>query len=185
MNIPAFTAEASFYKTSGHYRTGPYISSAQAVSPLWPAAEVIEVHDCDAGFIKLGEWPNMSCIPDPDYTGGNDDQGEGPPENGQPTGEGKRPPKRTPPPRGSHYCTPDDPVVKANPDSFRDCGLKNVGQDISRSLHEAWCGPGDKMWCCEKRRANNSFSCKSVHDPRIPLGGGIPIGGGIPLGGGI
>src|SRR5437870_5464973 len=52
MSTPGFSAEASLYKTSGHYRTGRYTidSSAQTVNPVWPAVinvggEVIEIHD--------------------------------------------------------------------------------------------------------------------------------------------
>ena len=179
MNIPAFTAEAALYKNSGYYRASQCKSFTRAVKPIWPAAEIIEVHGCNAGFIQVGEWPNAICVPDPNLTGtGSDDQGDGPSDNGGPTGTGTRPPKGAP--RGSHACTPDDPSVKANPQSWEDCGKLNVGQDTSKSLHEAWCAEGGKMWCCVKTRANNTLSsCKSVHDGRIDLGGSIPIGGGI------
>jgi hypothetical protein len=99
LSIPAFTAEASLYKASGHYWTGQYSWSAQTVGPVWPTLEVIEVHDCSPGFIKLGEWPNMTCIADPDYPGSQGDDGSpggGPADSGG--GGGKPPPPR------SHLC---------------------------------------------------------------------------------
>jgi hypothetical protein len=76
MNMPRFTAEAAFYKTSGHYRTGRHRvnSPAQRVSPIWPAA------------MKGG-----------DTGGGN---GGGPPSPGGPGGT-----PESPPPKGSHECS--------------------------------------------------------------------------------
>jgi hypothetical protein len=67
MTVPAFTAETSLYKTSGHHRTGQHriTPSAQSVSPVWPAAkaegegEVINVHGCPPGYSMWeagGEW---------------------------------------------------------------------------------------------------------------------------------
>jgi hypothetical protein len=39
MTMPAFTANASLYKTNRHYRAGRYTidSPAQTGSPVWPA----------------------------------------------------------------------------------------------------------------------------------------------------
>jgi hypothetical protein len=69
MSMPAFTAEASLYKTSGHYRTGQRTinSSAQTVSPLYPAVrwqpdEVITPHSCAPYWRDLlAESPNRAA----------------------------------------------------------------------------------------------------------------------------
>ena len=52
MNIPGFTAEVSFYKTSGHYRTDRNAITLpdRMTSVIAPAREVIFVHSCPPGF---------------------------------------------------------------------------------------------------------------------------------------
>ena len=182
-NMPGFNAGASLYKTSGHYRTDRYNLSTETASPIRPSAEVIEINDCNPGFIKLGEWPNMTCIPDPNITGG-DDQGEGPPD-GEPTTGGKRPPKPTPAPKGSKKCTGESTSDQA----ALNCESKNRTEPIDQSefVYRPLCTSKGKVnWCCLVRRKNNSYEhCEEIPQGKIDLGGGIPLGGAIPLGGGI
>jgi hypothetical protein len=184
MNTPSFTAEASLYKTSRHYRSIPYNASAQSVSPVWPAAEVIEIHDCNPGFIKLGEWPNMTCIPDPNYTG-SDEQGDGPPEGGDPTKGGKGP-QAKPAPKGSQKCT----GASLTDQDALNCESKNntrSDQERNEIVYRPMCTKDNKVnWCCKVKYKNESYEkCDKVPRGKIELGGGIPIGGGITLGGGI
>jgi hypothetical protein len=81
MTIPTFTAEASLYKTSRHYRAArPAVSlSAQKVSPVYPAlrgGETIHVHSCPVGWTDWGG----TCYPpltEPPVGGGGG--GGGPP----------------------------------------------------------------------------------------------------------
>src|SRR4030095_1061815 len=75
MTMPRFTAEASLYRTNGHYRTGrnshAVNSSAQMISPIHPAREKIEVHGCAPGSYLVdngdGTW---DCWSNPDPWGG-------------------------------------------------------------------------------------------------------------------
>jgi hypothetical protein len=145
MTIPAFTAETSLYKTSGHYRTGRYNLSAETIRP---AAEVIEIHDCAPGFLKLGEWPNMTCIPDPNDTGGD---GEGPgPGDGLPTGGGNSGPK-------PHSCTETDiGSLDAVADALSACRIKRGNNAY------LWCVPrghGRTTAHCCVRSATGQTSC--------------------------
>jgi hypothetical protein len=101
MNMPRFAAEASLYRTLRHYKTGrgrqAVSSSAQMHNLAWPALEIIPIEGCPAGW--GGSWPDCSPPPpltEPPTGGGGGGNGEGPddgPEDGVPTGGGKRPPK--------------------------------------------------------------------------------------------
>jgi hypothetical protein len=185
MNMPSFTAEASLYKTSEHYRAVPYNPSAQSGSPIWPAAEVIEIHDCAPGFIKLGEGPNMICFPDPNLTGG-DDQGDGPPGDGGPTKGGEGPPRK-PAPDGSKKC----PSKSTTDQDFLNCESNNRTEPKPNDfVYRPLCTSNGKVnWCCRVRRVNNSYEkCEKIPHGKIdiPFEDTIPLGGvGTPLGGGI
>lgn len=152
MNMPTFTAEASLYETSGHYRAGRCTidSSAQPNSAVWPAMkdEQIEIHDCPVGFIKVGEWPNMACVLIPPGGGGGENGGIPPgggPEDGGPTSTPPKPPQpKNPPPIGSVPCNPTHRGI----DAFADkCLDKN--KSGKRAQWQVFCGPekGEK-WCC-------------------------------------
>src|SRR6516165_3548753 len=91
MKTPGFTAEASLYRASSHYRTrggSPALhSSAPTVRPIGPArrSEEIEVHGCLPGYTLWesgGEW-GCSLVEPP--TGGGDGGG---PSGGGPTDGG-------------------------------------------------------------------------------------------------
>jgi hypothetical protein len=177
MNMPSFTAEASLYKTGEHYRSVPYNPSAQTVRPVWPAAEVIEIHDCAPGFIKLGEGPNTICFPDPNLTGG-DDQGPGPADGG-PTKGGKGPPAK-PPPDKSQKCTGES---LTNQDALN-CERKNQtrsDQERNEIVYRPRCTKDNKVnWCCKVKYKNDSYEkCEKIPHGKIDLGGEIPLGGGI------
>jgi hypothetical protein len=137
MNIPAFTAEASLYKTSGHYRTGRHRinSSAQTGSPVRPAAreqegEIINVHGCPPGSIAVGEQPNITCVFIPGGGAGGGNGGIPPgggPEDGGPLGGGGQ----QPPPLHFKVC---GPCVSKTPQDF---ALK-VGQ---KHCYDMYCQP--------------------------------------------
>jgi hypothetical protein len=70
VNAASFTAEASLYKTSGHYRTGRHALnlSPQMISMIYPARDVvIEVGGCLPGTYKV-ENPDgtYDCWTNPD-----------------------------------------------------------------------------------------------------------------------
>ena len=89
MSLPAFTAEAALYKTSGHYRSGRN-TIKQMTGTMSPALardeEIINVTSCGPGQLQLGEGENMVCINpnDPFGTGGNG----GPADTGPGGGDG-------------------------------------------------------------------------------------------------
>jgi hypothetical protein len=102
MTMPAFTAEASLYKTSGHYQSRSarqaVNSSARRVSPIWPA-EVINVRDCRPGCEKWEADEMWGCVcfgGDGGQSGDGAGRGEG--GSGSPGGGGSTPPPPPPPP---------------------------------------------------------------------------------------
>jgi hypothetical protein len=63
MDTPAFTAEASLYRTRRHYQTSKYrpAINSRGISSIWPdmKAEEIDVHGCLPGYTLWesgGEW---------------------------------------------------------------------------------------------------------------------------------
>jgi hypothetical protein len=80
MNIPRFTAEASLYKTSSHYRTH---GGRKAVDPsrrpgsqIWAAlmeedGEVIHVHSCAPGYTEIGGVCWQNPLTEPPVGGGD------------------------------------------------------------------------------------------------------------------
>jgi len=70
MNMPAFTAEASLYQTTGYYRTteNAVSLSAQEANGIYSAMvgeETIEIHSCAPGWTDIGGrcWPNPLTEP--------------------------------------------------------------------------------------------------------------------------
>jgi len=99
--MPRFTAEASLYKTSGHYRTGRVNLSAEMIRTIHPAREVIEIHDCPPGESRLGGtgpcWPDP--LTEPSVGQGGESSGSGGAGEGSGPGGGVshgKPPKDKP-----------------------------------------------------------------------------------------
>jgi hypothetical protein len=95
MSMPAFTADVSLGKTSGHYQTSRRTILAQMIGSISPALGIsdegpIEVHSCRPGFLQIGEGANMVCVDprDPFGTGGHEGAGETGPGGGVPTDVG-------------------------------------------------------------------------------------------------
>src|SRR5262245_39953415 len=70
MTRPQFTAEASLYRTRGHYRTGVQVNKlpAKTIGPIYPSSEMeeeIHVHSCAPGWTDIGGtcWPNPLTEP--------------------------------------------------------------------------------------------------------------------------
>lgn len=85
MSIPRFTAEATLYKTGGHYRTGRRATGLPARMTLNPAMipdETIHIYSCGPGLLQLGEGPNITCVDpyDPFGSGGYGGGGGGIPD---------------------------------------------------------------------------------------------------------
>jgi hypothetical protein len=104
MSAPRFTAEASIYKTSGHYRAGRYIDNpfSQTVRPVWPSA--IREDDGEGEVIDVCKDDPFRCLPPPLTEppvggGGGPPSGGGPFDNppggggGSGSGNGGKPPK--------------------------------------------------------------------------------------------
>ena len=176
MNFPRFNAEASLYKTSGHYQTNRNLINlpTQMVGAIYPA-EVIEVHGCRPGLLQLGEGEDMVCIDPSDPYGqdGGDGPGVGVPggggPGGGPTGGGTAPPKRPPhgprPPRGRF--TAEDAVSCSVEQLNTPRGSACVDQaesDLTYNrpvTHQAICDPvTGKISCCTVNLKNNRIrSC--------------------------
>jgi hypothetical protein len=170
MNMPTFTAEASLYQTTRHYRAGRYTidSSAQTVGPIWPAAreqegEVIDV--CKDDPSKC--WPPPLTEP-PIIWGGGDGPPGGGPDDGGPGGGGPYGTKKYPyaPPEGSHLCgaKKGDPVVVDTP-GLKECHDKNLEPHPPGSYH-TYCGPKKKdIFCCFEDKTHY-FTCQRFEGPK-------------------
>jgi hypothetical protein len=158
MNMPSFTAEASLFKTSGHYQTtrnainlaahtGCTIEPALGISDEGP----IEVHSCRPGTVQIGEGQNMVCVDPSDpfgtrgHDGGGGGGGDGVPTDG---GGGERPPEET------HGCT-----YKQVQSPEADSCIKQMEKDIKAGLefeHYLRCSRDKKgnpiMACCQDYR---------------------------------
>src|SRR5215813_11267774 len=94
MNIPSFTAEASLYKTSGHYRTGRgTVSFGNGGSAIHLAMddEVIPVGDCGPGGLLWGDPANgedWGCTYPLEGAGEGDDSTDVVPDGGRGPGRG-------------------------------------------------------------------------------------------------
>ncbi len=179
MDMPAFTAESSLYKTNGHYWTGRHAvnSSAPMVSPVWPAVreqegEVINVHGCPVGWTDWGG----TCYPpltEPPVGGGGGEGEVTPPgggqENGGPygRGNGKGKEKSRWEKVGGRVCGfkdfPGGDLIKAELDCFH----KETKQH-SRFL-VCWDNPPEGMVspsCCYENKKNKSTFC--IHAEEVP-----------------
>jgi hypothetical protein len=100
-DVPDFTAQASLYRSSGHYRTGRHARNlprrTNSLRLALDEGEVIVVRDCRPGFIKLGEGV---CVRDPSLPGGG----------GAPPGPPDEPGAEPPPPPGGGPGEPPEPV---------------------------------------------------------------------------
>jgi hypothetical protein len=140
MNIPSFTAEASIYKTSGHYQTGRQAVNLpiETISSIYPARdEVIEVHSCAPGWTDIGGtcWPNPLTEPS---SGGSGDPGTPSPfENGGGggggggSGSGSGGPRR-PPKQMKCECSPGCAQKSGDP-------CKLVIDESQTGYSYAWC----------------------------------------------
>ena len=156
MNMVGFTAEASLYKTSGHYQTGrsrhAVNLSAHMISTIFPAREIIEVHDCAPGGILWEDGADRGCT----YygpSGGGEGEGAGTPTGGGGGGGGgKRPPKAPPkkPP-----VDPDKPVSfgcsinQLNSQAFKRCADKGGGHYIKCTGARKGKVAHPNIACCE------------------------------------
>jgi hypothetical protein len=144
MTTPRFTAEASLYRTHGHYRANRHAinSSAPMMSAIHPA-EIIEVHGCAPGSEMIdwgdGTWSCETVGPDTSWGGGGDPGGSeyegGEARPGK--GGGKRPrnrrtppgPKRRPPKFGRD-CSPQDIPDGDVPRAEVECSAKAKDGDF-------------------------------------------------------
>jgi len=174
MNFPRFNAEASLYKTSGHYQTNRnLINLPSAVYP----AEVIEVHGCRPGLLQLGEGDDMVCIdpadPFPGSDGGDGPGGGGP--GGGPTGGATAPPKRPPhrprpprvEPRGKFTAEDATSCSTAQLNTPYGSACSDQGQsDLLHNrptTHHPICDRDTgKIWCCKvANKSNTILGCYS------------------------
>jgi hypothetical protein len=74
MTMPKLTAEASLYRTSGHYQTGRQVINLPTLmmSAINPAmmGEDIEVPGCRVGYTMWEDAGDWGCIPDRLLSGG-------------------------------------------------------------------------------------------------------------------
>jgi hypothetical protein len=84
MKIPGFTADASLYRTNGHYLAGRNRHAihlpARMIETIRPARdEVIEVHSCPPGWTDIGGtcWPNPLTEPSSSGSAGGGMPGSG------------------------------------------------------------------------------------------------------------
>lgn len=157
MTMPGFTADASLYKTNGHYQTSRNMTNLlpQMAAMIGPAVGIsdegpIEVHACRPGFIQIGEGANMVCVDPSDPFGtrghevGSTDDGVGVPTDTGSGGGGI-------PPDEPNTCTMEQLQSKA----AGPC-IQKMQQDLSKGLrfyHYLRCGKNKKgepiMACCQ------------------------------------
>jgi hypothetical protein len=169
MKIPAFTAEASLYKTSGHYRTGRHMvtPTAQTVGLISPAAreqegEVIHIHSCPPGWTDYGGTCFPPPVTEPPVGGGG---GEGTPPGGGPDDDGPggggdgEPYGTKKPPKGTHQCGFSENSWR-NHFQASECVLDNQTAKKGER-YRLYCGQDDKIYCCHIDRKNN-YDCKEI-----------------------
>jgi len=176
MNIPGFNADATLYKTSGHYLTSRNMINL-STQMIYPSAEVINVEGCRPGFIQLGEGDNMVCIDpnDPFHRGGGSSGFSTGGGGGGGTGtQAHRPPPRSHPTRPRPQGQPYGVFTMADADScstqqlntaFGSACVEQLEEDVltnSTLQHEAICDPNTgEIWCCGvDSRTNHIISCK-------------------------
>ena len=159
MNMPRFTAEASLYKTSGHYRTGRQAinSPTKMIGPIHLA--VIDVPGETVVIVE--KWPPDpweppwiggtgpgTPVPSP---GGSEGGGGGPGGGvgGSPMTPPKKPPRPVPPapPPLNDGCTYDQRVSEAGI-SCQQKIYDDVHVNKVKNPHYLLC-EGSKMMCCQ------------------------------------
>ena len=155
MNMPGFNADATLYKTSGHYQTSRNMINlpTQMGSAIYAAMmEQIDIHGCAPGSTLWEEGGDWGCIPDEPFGGGGGGggggpSGGGPADSGRGSGGGKTPPKPKTP---GHYCSEKEGV-----EIFGSPGIWNeVKQDCKNLM-----GTNAYMKCVPKRKAGPVMCC--------------------------
>ena len=165
MNIPSFTADASLYKTSGHYRSSrPAINSQRQtkglIYPAVPNEGTYNINGCAPGKVLWGQTDggeygvDWGCADNPtdgwdDGSGGSGPivatGGGGPPGGG---GSSSSSNPKSPDLQGHHECTPTEfaKVIKLyNKKAIDACILS---PDWLGHAHAVYCGPGGNVFCC-------------------------------------
>jgi hypothetical protein len=167
MNMPGFTAEASLYKTNGHYRSDRNTHAinlpAQTMSTIHPTAmmvegEVIEV----SGEAPQAPWglpsgwgpwgwgaPHGSGGPIP----------SGPSEGGGKGGGEKTPPKKQPP--LNQRCTMKQLQSKAAAPCI-ERGVRDVLDHNLKNPHFVFCDGGGIMFCCQADLRQGGANCSQI-----------------------
>ena len=146
MTMPRFTADASLYKTSGHYQTSRQVSNVPTqmigtirLSMIDVGGEVIEIHE---------HWPPDAPWNPPSWGGHEGTGPQGGPVDHEPAdargggGGGKRPPKKPP---KDNVCTMEQFQSKA----AKPC-MDQINKDMmngSKDTRYLRC-KGAKMECC-------------------------------------
>jgi hypothetical protein len=179
VNMPRFTAEASLYKTSGHYRTGRVNLSAEMIRTIHPAREVIEIHDCPPGESRLGGtgpcWPDP--LTEPSVGQGGESSGSGGAGEGSGPGGGVshgKPPKDKPKPPGRSL--PKRPPKDYRPErgkpchavQFQDVGDGVVSSEIkvANGTYYFTSGPPGDGWECSSDRDGAAYCNNRYESPR-------------------
>jgi hypothetical protein len=177
MSLPGFTAPASLYQTNRQYQTGRgrhgVDVSAHANGSIYPAlpredAGVIEVYDCNPGFLKFGEGEDTVCVPFPSWVGGDEpghggDEGSGSGSGGEAGGFADVPEfggHRLKGPKGSHMCGRKDHL----PEASKACFTTEAMNDITHTT-TLFCGPGKNVSCCTQDK-NGKINCRDVSGQR-------------------
>jgi hypothetical protein len=178
LNIPGFTAQASLYEPSGHYRTGRHAitSPTPMISLVYPAmkAEEIEVHSCAPGWVDIGGscWPvpqSESGIPGtPEPFPDAPDPFEAKRKGGPKRGETKKPPR----PRRPIFLPKDGGACHAD-QMYR--GTDRVA--IIAAGHYYATGLGPSWMCCGVNTVDSVATCITCQNHGYgPCGNGHPCG---------
>jgi hypothetical protein len=148
IDLPGFTADASLYKTSGHYRTYVDASGRPAdhmgtvcLSAIDVPGEVIEIED-DAPWMP----PSWGGHTGPGSSGGSGETGPG---GGGPGGGDGGIPETKDPPRPHFKPTKDGPCN----------AFVLYGPDIRKGRLIRRAQPGPLWECCGKNAKNGTAAC--------------------------
>lgn len=163
MKMPGFTADASIYKTSGHYQSDrqQLINlSMEMRGAIYPARdEVIVLHSCPPGFTDLGG----TCWPDPlTEPSGGGSSGEFPATPGVPFDNGGGGP--APPPTPTRPPRPPRRPPNYNPTPLGRC---NVPGNIDRGYYLN--DPDKGRWeCCREAGGGPGLTCIVCEQNDLP-----------------
>jgi len=160
--MPGFTAEASFYPSSGQYQTARHASNppAQGLRPVHLAMEVIEVVGCPPGFVQIGQGENTTCWPLPQSEGWippgpGPGPGAGDPLETGPRGGGHHPPGETRP--------PGTPFNRFTPRPGKPCNASAMQSEgvviIAAGTYRPPAGPGKPWACCGNNTIDGNAAC--------------------------